>query len=362
MAVIDVPFFNQATIRLESAILRIDGDYAHPGGATLGVGDPGNPGTDFGQLQVAGTATWAAPWWPPTPPASPPPRARPCPCSLAGGLHRHLRHRRGRLPGPYRRQDVTLAAPVGPRPTFPPEPDLPQPGDGHAEPVPDGDGDQHRPRRAHHHIGHRLGDHATDFTEPADTCSGATFAAATCRRASPSPPRPLAPAPPALTSPTTPPTPLAVRPERDRHHRPGGHLQPHQLNFADPSVATTSPARTVTGDQRRGAPLAITSATVTGANAADFAVDGRHLLGVDVAPSASCTVSLTFTPSAAGPRSPADPGRQRPRQPAQVALSGTGTTGPGVGLSPTAGGLRQPGGGHHQRGPDRDAYQHRQRP
>jgi hypothetical protein len=53
-----VPFDNDGTLRMESAILRLLGDYVQPAGATLEVIISGpTPGVDFGQFQVSETAT-----------------------------------------------------------------------------------------------------------------------------------------------------------------------------------------------------------------------------------------------------------------------------------------------------------------
>ena len=122
VAVIDVPFFNQGTIRLESAILRIDGDYTHPGGATLETVIRGsNPGTDFGQLQVAGTATLGgtlvatnAPGFTPAPGQTF--TVLTCGVACTGTFATVV----GGYPVQYNARDVTLAARWGRRPTSPP--------------------------------------------------------------------------------------------------------------------------------------------------------------------------------------------------------------------------------------------------
>src|SRR5207245_842106 len=69
--------------------------------------------------------------------------------------------------------------------------------------------------------------------------------------------------------------------------------------FGEQRVGTSSAAQTVTLTNSGGAPLNLTSITVTGAQAADFAFAAGNTCPTgagSVAPGASCTISVSFTP------------------------------------------------------------------
>lgn len=113
-------------------------------------------------------------------------------------------------------------------------------------------------------------------------------------------------------------------------------LVPASLTFASQTVGTTSAAQTVTlTNTLPSATLTFTSPTViTGANAGDFAQ--TNTCGSSVAPAASCTISVTFKPTAAGTRTAAisitDGGGGSPQT---VTLMGT-ASGSAVTLAPTS--------------------------
>lgn len=98
---------------------------------------------------------------------------------------------------------------------------------------------------------------------------------------------------------------------------------PASLNFATQKVGTTSAAKIVTVTNKGSVSLTISSTTITGANALDFAM--TKTCGSTLAAGASCTVSLTFTPKATGKRSAGfnlfDTGGGSPQV---VTLGGTG--------------------------------------
>lgn len=98
-------------------------------------------------------------------------------------------------------------------------------------------------------------------------------------------------------------------------------LSVSSLVFSSQSLNTTSPAETVTITNTGGAGLTLTSVSVSG----DFAQTNN--CGSTLPAGASCTVSVTFTPTAAGTRSGtlsiADDATGSPQQ---VALSGTGVS------------------------------------
>src|SRR6185437_12891932 len=80
-------------------------------------------------------------------------------------------------------------------------------------------------------------------------------------------------------------------------------LNPASLTFPGQNVGSTSTAQTVTLNNTGSAALSISSIAITGANAADFAQSNN--CAATLAPGANCTLSVTFTPTAAGARSAA---------------------------------------------------------
>jgi len=101
-------------------------------------------------------------------------------------------------------------------------------------------------------------------------------------------------------------------------------LSPTSLNFGNQPVGTKSLAQKITLSNKGSVAVSISSISVTGTNAADFAQ--TNTCGTSVAAGASCFITVTFKPSAAGSRSAAvsfsDNGGGSPQK---VSLSGTGT-------------------------------------
>jgi hypothetical protein len=103
--------------------------------------------------------------------------------------------------------------------------------------------------------------------------------------------------------------------------------------FGNQQVGTTSAPSTVTLSNLGNWPLTINSIVKGGANPGDFAIQSNTCLPPGtVAASASCTVTVTFTPAAAGPRSATlvftDNNNAAPDPPGvtqTVSLTGTGT-------------------------------------
>jgi hypothetical protein len=111
---------------------------------------------------------------------------------------------------------------------------------------------------------------------------------------------------------------------------PAVSLRPSSLTFASQAEGTTSPARQATLTNTGSGPLVITSIATTG----DFAQTNN--CGSTVNPGASCTLSVTFTPTATGTRSGSiaitDDAAGSPHQ---LLLTGTGFLGqPAVSLVP----------------------------
>jgi Abnormal spindle-like microcephaly-assoc'd, ASPM-SPD-2-Hydin len=78
-------------------------------------------------------------------------------------------------------------------------------------------------------------------------------------------------------------------------------LTPSSLSFGNQNVKTASAARAITLSNAGSAALAITSIAISGTNAGDFSQ--TNTCGTSVAAGASCTISVKFTPQAAGARS-----------------------------------------------------------
>ena len=106
---------------------------------------------------------------------------------------------------------------------------------------------------------------------------------------------------------------------------PGEQMWPLALSYGFEWVGVTAAAQTSTLTDSGSTDLSITGIAITGANAADFAEN--HTCGTSLAAGASCSISVTFNPSAVGARkaslSVTDSATNSPQQ---VALSGSGTT------------------------------------
>ena len=109
------------------------------------------------------------------------------------------------------------------------------------------------------------------------------------------------------------------------------------LAFGNVTVGSPSSAQTVTLKNTGTANLTLTTITVGGTNAIDFAKSGTCANGGTVAANATCTIAVTFTPSAAGARA-GSVAITSNAPAANIALSGTGTVvaTPQVSLTPTS--------------------------
>ena len=101
-------------------------------------------------------------------------------------------------------------------------------------------------------------------------------------------------------------------------------LAPTSLAFASQNTNTTSPAQTVTLTNNGPGALTITGIALTGANPTDFA-QASNCLVPSIPANSSCSINVTFTPTAAGSRSAflsiADNASNSPQT---LAISGTG--------------------------------------
>src|SRR3989475_610919 len=98
--------------------------------------------------------------------------------------------------------------------------------------------------------------------------------------------------------------------------------------FGNQRVGTTSAAQNLTLTNTGGTPLTLTSITITGAQAADFAFAAGNPCPTgagSVAPGASCTIIISFTPAATGARTATVTiTDDAPGSPQSVSLAGTG--------------------------------------
>ena len=109
-------------------------------------------------------------------------------------------------------------------------------------------------------------------------------------------------------------------------------LSPTSLNFGTVAIGTTSAAKTATLTNVGTTSLSINGVAITGTNAGDFAQ--THTCGSSLAAGASCTISVTFKPTASGTRSAAlSVTDNAAGSPQKVPVSGIGTT---AKLSPTS--------------------------
>jgi hypothetical protein len=96
---------------------------------------------------------------------------------------------------------------------------------------------------------------------------------------------------------------------------------PTSLNFASQNVGTTSAPQTITLTNTGSAPLAVSGVVVTGPNAGDF--EQTNDCTTNIAPWTSCTINVTFSPTAANGRAGAVTITDNAAN-ATVSLSGTG--------------------------------------
>ena len=113
----------------------------------------------------------------------------------------------------------------------------------------------------------------------------------------------------------------------------GVSLSPTSLTFGNQNIGSSASAQNVTLSNTGSAPLAISSITITGANAGDF--NQTNNCGSTLVGGASCNISVTFKPTASGTRSASlTVSDNATGSPQAVSLSGMGV--PVVSLSPTS--------------------------
>ncbi|HJQ03049.1 MAG TPA: choice-of-anchor D domain-containing protein [Jatrophihabitans sp.] len=112
---------------------------------------------------------------------------------------------------------------------------------------------------------------------------------------------------------------------------PAVTLTPASLTFAAQAIGTTSAAQSITVANTGTASLFINSAATRGADPLDFTEVNDGCSGLTLAPGTSCSVSITFSPTASGTRSGTlivtDNAANSP-QTAPITGTGTGTNPP----------------------------------
>ena len=110
------------------------------------------------------------------------------------------------------------------------------------------------------------------------------------------------------------------------------------LSFGSQPMSTTSAAQVETVTNTGTANLTISTVTIGGTNASDFAKSADTCTGATITPNGACAVSVTFTPSAVGSRSASlNFTDNASNSPQTVSLTGTGVaTAPLAGVSPTS--------------------------
>ncbi|MFL6353657.1 MAG: choice-of-anchor D domain-containing protein, partial [Bryobacteraceae bacterium] len=115
---------------------------------------------------------------------------------------------------------------------------------------------------------------------------------------------------------------------------PAVALNPSSLTFGNQNLSTTSADQTIVLSNPGSAALTLNSITLTGTNAAEF--NQTNTCGVSLGAGATCTISVTFTPSLVGARSAAitvtDSAAGSPHT---AAVSGTGVGVAQMSLNPS---------------------------
>jgi hypothetical protein len=121
--------------------------------------------------------------------------------------------------------------------------------------------------------------------------------------------------------------------------QPAVTLTPASLTFGGQTVGTSSAAQSVTVRNSGTAPLSIGSILVGGANAGDFAQTNTcPTVPSLLAANATCTISVTFAPSATGARSATVTiGDDASGSPQSIPLSGTGSVAGAIALDRSLG-------------------------
>jgi hypothetical protein len=118
---------------------------------------------------------------------------------------------------------------------------------------------------------------------------------------------------------------------------PSVSISPRNVTFGPQDIHVASPPQTVTVTNTGAAELSISTTAIAGTDAGDFAQSADTCSGNALAPAGSCTVSVTFAPSAAETRSASLTFRDNaPDSPQSLTLTGWGGSAvPVASLSPS---------------------------
>jgi hypothetical protein len=117
---------------------------------------------------------------------------------------------------------------------------------------------------------------------------------------------------------------------------PAVSLSSHSLVFSTQPLGTSSQSQTVTLTNTGNSSLTITSTTISGTNATDFA-QSNACGGIAIPPNGTCQISVVFTPTAQGTRSASVSITDNAAgSPHLISLSGSGSTPSFVSLSPSS--------------------------
>jgi hypothetical protein len=180
------------------------------------------------------------------------------------------------------------------------------------------------------------GVNAGDFTITADTCSGASLApAATCTVALSATPTAAGHRNANLSVPSNDPaSPLLIPLTITGYQPPTASPSANPLAFGAQAVASTSAPLTETITNTGIAHLSISTVTPGGANSADFTITADTCAGASLAPGATCTLSITFSPGAAGARNASvSIASNDPAGPLVIALAGNGVSAGPTGIA-----------------------------
>src|SRR5689334_16577702 len=107
---------------------------------------------------------------------------------------------------------------------------------------------------------------------------------------------------------------------------PALKISPASLSFASENTGTTSAAQTVTATDTGNASLFFNNVAIGGSDPLDFTIVDDQCIGSTLAPGASCTISVTFSPQNTGTRSATVTYTDNaPDSPQVVTLIGNGT-------------------------------------
>jgi hypothetical protein len=180
------------------------------------------------------------------------------------------------------------------------------------------------------------GTNAGDYALSANTCSGASVpAAGSCAFKVTFAPSALGPRAAAVAFTSNAATSPHSIPLSGTGLTPIISITPPTLAFGEVNVGVTSAAQTVTIANTGNAPLVLGTLAIGGTNAGDYALSANTCSGASVPVAGSCTVGVTFTPSAIGARAATITFTSNAAgSPHSIPLSGTGLS-PAISISPS---------------------------